>query len=291
MAITLSSVHVARAQPARPECRNDSQCPDGYACKKRSSVLSAAVCGDGVADCVCDYKPCASDRDCPAWATCKEAWDGVCPTGSASSCMATLIVTFCVPHADLTCEHDADCGEGYTCTGSESGGLCPFYLEPGEPVTEGAEADAGFLADTCKTCVLKDLSCERDAQCPPNMKCVDPYSHDKWEKSGESPHTVCFPYPYTTAVGFEGDAGIAQDSGASGQIGPSNAGPAGGSDHNVDHASSASHDAGTSPAKPKKDDGGCSATAQGTDGTGAIGSLCLALLSAVALRRRARNAA
>lgn len=275
VAVTTFTSVVARAAP---ECAHDANCAEGYACKYETDG-SARACRDGDKDCVCDYKDCAADKDCPSWAACKEFTFSVCTTNTASSCGPKMTQTFCVPHADLPCEHDADCGDGYTCSLDSSGPGCHMYSELGE-----SENDAGATSDDeCKMCELKDLSCERDAQCPASMKCVDPYSDDEWEEHGSATHhTVCYPYPYHSASTFQahGDGSHEKD-----------AGIAAGATHAA-KPDAGLHETGPSEstADDKKKDSGCSVAAQGSDDAGPLGAISLLVLCASVLRRRARRA-
>jgi hypothetical protein len=286
VAVTLFTPLVARAAA---ECSHDADCAEGYACKHETvEDPSAPACRDGDNDCICDYKDCAADSDCPAWAACKEFTFSVCTTNTASHCSPKMTQTFCVPRANLPCEHDADCSDGYTCSVETSGQECHMYLGLGESDDEG---DAGMSAtseERCKTCELKDLSCKRDADCPASMKCVDPYSHDEWEENGSAPHTVCYPYPYHTGTMFQAngdgqqgmDAGTTKDKGVTHDAKPDakpDAGP-----HETAPVDSANDE-------KKKDDSGCSA-AQGSDDAGPLGAISLLVLCASVLRRRTRRA-
>lgn len=163
--------HYCEAKP----CTADSDCGDTMVC----FTQTYEECSGGSAS----AKPCPKDGQCPAPDP-TPATDPVCTKHSGPS---TCMERWAVP-----CKESADCGPGFDCkeqifatcsgggsapaagggsAGSADGGV-PANDPPPPPPQEMCTSEPSGMF----SCVLKDLPCDTDDDCPSGLECTEDYS-------------------------------------------------------------------------------------------------------------------
>jgi hypothetical protein len=196
-------------------CETDDDCGDAMVCYAYATGSCSGSAGRPAAT------PCAEGQDC-AGAEEKRA-----PEPPEEQC-TTETVSVCTPRYQLPCEHDDDCGEGFTCketisvtcsgsgaaggsaggNGGAGGGQDAKPAPDPEPA-ETPEQSCDEQPTGEFRCELQELPCDANADCPADFEC-----------SSNPNRAVC-----TSAGGA-----TPSDPGAGGRSGGGSAGASGGAD-------------------------------------------------------------
>lgn len=204
---------VGRCVQMRPdafhECESDEDCPSGFTCNVQMLPCPAPDCGPNQdcppADCpaesvaFCEWTPstCADDSDCGEGEFCHVVESSEC-TGATSPCeigengeviceenneedveCESQTESYCLPRYLLSCEEDADCGEGFSCEAVE---VCSCSASGGstaDGMADSEDAPADDMTDECSCettdegyCALQDIPCTSNDACPSGLVCV-----------------------------------------------------------------------------------------------------------------------
>ncbi len=191
-------------------CDNDAACDKGFSCEVvGGSGCATPACAPGEEcaqpePCVvteeraCVPGACATDADCAADMVCYEWTAGCASTDCACSpevpdcaCDQPACdpqpVSMCTPKYAVPCAADADCGEGFSCLeqeqcscgGSAGTGSAGAPRPSGSAGASGTEDPVPLPDPTCgceptgqMACVVKELACATDIECPEGWSCV-----------------------------------------------------------------------------------------------------------------------
>ena len=221
-AAAFSLLAFAGARAGAQTCTADTDCPQSYLCVVSGTSTPPACKGTdcpadtGAAEPViyksCQPKDCATDADCGAGMVCYDEKTTTCSGGGSATsgcapntkCDAGLVVTttpetctttshkLCAFKWQVPCSADTDCGDGFVCQPSVSGG-CGTSSRSGVSGSTGSAGgtagstsgggsgpvavDAG--APDCTTvtsfpgsCTPKATTCAADAVCPSGWTCT-----------------------------------------------------------------------------------------------------------------------
>ncbi len=241
---------LAGVRASAQTCSADTDCPQSYVCVASGTSTPPACKG---ADCpadadagapviykFCEPKDCATDADCGAGMVCYDDKTTTCTGGGSATsgcapntkCDAGLVVTttpetctttsrkLCAFKWQVPCNADTDCGDGFVCQPSVSGG-CVTSGRAGISGSAGGSSggaapppaiDAGAPECTTVTsfpgsCRPKATTCAADAECPSGWTCTAIGTAEP--ASGAGPKTTVRDAAATTAPPSFVDAGAA----------------------------------------------------------------------------------
>ncbi len=223
IAATVSLLGLAGARAQAQTCSTDTDCPQSYVCVVSGTSTPPACKGTdcpadtGAAEPVtyrsCEPKDCATDADCGAGMVCYDhqttscTGGGVATSGCApnTKCDAGTVTTItpetctttsrklCAFKWQVPCSADTDCGDGFVCQPSVSGGCGTASRGGVSGSTGSASGTAGGTSSggssppaaidagtpECMTvtsfpgsCTPKATTCAADAECPSGWTCT-----------------------------------------------------------------------------------------------------------------------
>lgn len=209
---------VAGAAPAAwaQTCSADTDCPSGFSCVVSGTATPACKGADCPADAAaadpiiyraCEPKACTTDAECGTGMVCYEQTSTTCvgSGGTSSGCAANTtcdagtVVTsvetctattrkICAFKWQLPCSADSDCGDGFVCQPTVSGG-CGTSTRSGSstpggsggatgsgdsspPAADGGAAQCPTTTSYPGSCAPKATTCSSDGECPSGWTCT-----------------------------------------------------------------------------------------------------------------------
>lgn len=145
------------------DCDTDADCGEGEVCERfvsEACVGAVSPCAEDAAGNVqCDDPPMGPDEEC-----------------------TVVEYAQCIPRYASSCDVDTDCGPGFTCEAAEicvcsgSAGAMEGSGDDGENASEQENLEQQEEECSCEPsdelyCVLQDLPCESNEECPTGLTC------------------------------------------------------------------------------------------------------------------------